>query len=167
VKNVQEIGIQKTILMAAGIIAASVILSALIVKMGPIDFNVTARAVATPTEDTTADITAESTAETTVETTVPETTTTKSSNAVCKAPCFGYFEFVDCVDGVLRVKNGGSAITVSSVSGGTHYIRNDNPSYMPSGLITITDVPTDGSQTVEINYWVDNVLKLDVATIIN
>lgn len=160
----QEIGLQKTILMAAGIIAASVILSALIVKTGPIDFNVTARAVATPTADV-AETTVESTVETTVATTVA--TTVKSSNAVCKAPCFGYFQFVDCKDGVLRIKNGGSPIVVSSVSGGIHYIRNDNPSYMPGVLITITDVPTTGNQEIEINYFDDGIIKLDVATIIN
>lgn len=162
----QEIGLQKTVLVSSLIIAASVILSALIVKMGPIDFNVTARAAAAPNIATTAAATVATTAATSVETTVA-TTTIKSSNAVCKAPCFDYFQFVDCVDGVLRIKNGGSAITVSAVSGGTHYIRNDNPSYMPGGMITITDVPTTGNQDIEINYFDNGIMKLDAATIIN
>jgi len=150
--------------MGAGIIAASVIFSALIVKVDFSSFNITARATAvTPTTTVAA---------TTVATTQPTTTTvaattTKSSNAVCKAPCFEYFEFVSCEDGTLILKNGALPVTISEVYGGIHLVKSNNPSYMPRATITITDISTEGNVDVEINYWADNIMKLDAATIIN
>lgn len=165
--NLEEQNIHKTILMAAGIIAASVIFSALIVKMDFGSINVTSHVAAIVPKVTTTTTAAATTVATTAATTTTETTTTKSSHAVCKAPCFDYFEFVSCEDGTLILKNGASAITVSSVSGGTHVIKNNNPSYMPRATITIDDVPTTGNQEININYWMDNIMKLDVATIIN
>jgi len=163
-----EQNLNKTILLSAGIIAVSIIFSAMLIKMDKISFNITSQAVGVKPSVTT---TAATTVATTVATTTAETTTTeKSLKAVCKAPCFEYFEYIDCIDGVLRIKNGGSPITVSEVRGGIHQMKNDNPSYMPLATITITGVPTTGTQEIEINYFnlgLNNELYLDTATIIN
>ena len=160
-----EQNLNKTILLGAGIIAVSIIFSAMLIKMDSVNFNITTQAVGIKPSATT---TAPTTVATTVATTTEETTTTEQSlKAVCKAPCFQYFEYIDCVDGVLRIKNGGSPITISEVRGGIHEMKNDNPSYMPLAIITITGVPTTGTQEVEINYWLNNELYLDAATIIN
>jgi len=163
-ENMIEQNLNKTILLGAGIIAVSIIFSAMLIKMDSVNFNITTQAVGIKPSATT---TAPTTVATTVATTTAETTTTEKSLKADCDPCFDYFEFIDCVDGVLRIKNGGSPITVSEVRGGIHQMEDKNPSYMPNAIITIKGIEKTGNQEIEIEYWMNNEQHLDVATIIN
>jgi hypothetical protein len=160
---------QKTILLSAVIISASILISALLIKIDTIKFNITSQVVMIKPifTQTTVATTVATTSSTTINASTSTTTTVIAGAATCKSPCFDYFQFIDCIDGTLRIKNGQVPITVSEVRGGVHQIKNDNPSYMPGATITITGIPRTGAQEVEINYWDNGNLRLDTATIVN